>query len=171
MQTLNLLPGLFHCCVLQFSWCALIASRYLWQLCVCFLCNFLFHIRFTKLNVALSCRVYVHVRVHSSNRSHCLNCPGSINQTSVYKMRPPLIKHYCAPAALLGYWVISCILLVNLRYQGWTGKRPCGTDKPQTRRPELLLPLHHAAVRSTCSLPWLAAFEQQTGEFLNDQPS
>lgn len=77
-------------------------------------------------------------------------------------MRLRLIKHDCATAALLGYWVISCILLVNLGYQGWTGKRPRGADTRQTRWPGLLLPL---------SLLQMAVFEQQTGAFLNEGAS
>lgn len=84
--------------------------------------------------------------VHLSNCSYCLNCPDCIHQTSVCKMRLTLIKHYCAAAALLGYWVISCILLVNLGYQGWTGKRPRGADTRQTRRPGLLLLLNHPSL-------------------------
>lgn len=75
-----------------------------------------------------------------------------IRQEGLQK-RPPLIKQYCAPAALQDYWVISCILLVDTGYQGWTGKRPNGADKHQPRRPGLLRPLHHPAdlCPSACS--------------------
>lgn len=58
---------------------------------------------------------------------------------------PSLIKHYYSPAATQGYWVTSCILLVNLGYQGSTGKRDSRADKHQTRRPGLVRPLHHSA--------------------------
>lgn len=58
--------------------------------------------------------------------------------------RPALIKQYCSPAAVQGYWVISCILLVEPGYQGWTGKSTGRTDKHQTRRPECVPPLDHA---------------------------
>lgn len=91
--------------------------------------------------------------VHPSN---CSYCPDCIHQTSVCKMRLTLIKHDCATAALLGYWVISCILLVNLGYQGWTGNRPGGADTRQTRWPGLLLPP---------SLLQMVVFEQQNGAF------
>lgn len=94
-----------------------------------------------------------------SNWSYCPDC---IHQTSVYKMRLNLIKHDCATAALLGYRVMSCILLFNLGYQGWTGKRPRGADTHQTRWPGLLLP--H-------SLLQMVVFEQQTGFFLNEGAS
>lgn len=36
-------------------------------------------------------------------------------------------------------------LVVILGYQGWTGKRSGGADKPPTRRPGLVGPLHHSA--------------------------
>lgn len=76
--------------------------------------------------------------LHSSNGLRTELCQEGLQK------RPALIKQYCSPAALQGYWVISCILLDEPGYQGWTGKNASRADKHQTRRPELVCPLNHA---------------------------
>lgn len=51
------------------------------------------------------------------------------------KTEPLLINPNCAPVVLQGYGVTSCIFLVSLGYQGWTGKKLRTADKRQTKRP------------------------------------
>lgn len=66
------------------------------------------------------------LRLFLSERRHLSNLwPHSskpLRSVDSFQKRPLLIKQYCDPACLQGYWVISCILLVDLGYQGWTGK-------------------------------------------------
>lgn len=103
-------------------------------LTVSILCSFVHFVLWEETTVTVKTLHWL----HSSSGLRTEICQEGLQK------RPALIKQNYSPAALQGYWVVSCILLVEPGYQGRTGKSTGRADKQQTRRPELVPAINQA---------------------------